>query len=97
MNRFFFYVPKDTERFSIDMQASAGEPATFRVYNPQGEMAFERVRLDEGITQEFAVGEHAGRVWWLETSDAIEDHSFKLVDIPNLVAARADQLLVPEL
>ena len=70
-------------------------PATFRVFDGVGELRFER-RVTEPVIQDFEPGPQAGKVWRLETSDVAEDHSFRLAGIPNVVAAAAHQLLVPE-
>lgn len=95
LSRFFFYVPRAAASFKIQMSASEGETATFRVFNAAGEMVCQHEKLDKEITEEFVTGDQAGRVWWLETQEAVEDHGFLLVGIPNIVAARADRLLVP--
>ena len=95
LNRFFFYVPQQTERFEIEMTASEGEPATFGVFDGAGEVRSEG-RVTEPVVEEFEPGPQAGKVWRLETLDVAEDHAFRLVGIPNVVAAAAGQLLVPE-
>ncbi len=96
ISRCFFYVPRGTKAFSIKMTAGQAEKVTFRVCNPEGEVLSEHAGLITSVTQEFQPGDHAGKVWWLEASDAVEDHSFELIGIPGIVAARAGQLLVPE-
>lgn len=96
-NRVFFYVPRHATRFRIAFSASEREPATFRVFDPTGRKVFEQVALRKRFVQSFAPGGRAGAVWWLESSDAVEDHSFQLLDIPNLVAASPEQLMAPEL
>jgi len=95
-NRAFFYVPRNVTRFQIAFSASREEPATFRVFNTAGEKTFEQVALKKRLVHSFKSGDHAGAVWWVESSDAVEDHSFELLGIPNLVAARPEQLLAPE-
>ena len=94
LNRFFFYVPQGTTSFEVEMLASQSEAATFSVYSPAGERVFEE-RVTEAATPKLDVGRHDGKVWWLETTEVVEDHGFRLVGIPNIVAAKAGQLLVP--
>jgi hypothetical protein len=96
LNRFFLYVPRGTESFRIEMIASEGEPALFRVFDSAGESRFQR-KITERVVQEFEPGDQAGKVWWLETSEVAEDHAFRLIGIPSIVAAKAEQLLVPHL
>ncbi len=95
-NRLFFYVPPVASEFGIAMTASEAEPATFRVFRPGGEPATEYVRLTRRVEETFVPGDDAGKVWWIETVDAAEDHSVELTGIPGIVAARADQLIGPE-
>ena len=94
-NRLLFYVPPGTAEFTVAITASEAEPATFRVYRPDGELAAEHVRLTARADEVIAPGDGAGRVWWLETVDAAEDHSVELIGVPGIVAARADQLIGP--
>ena len=94
-NRAYFYVPRRATRFQIAFSASREEPATFRVFNTAGEKVFEQAALKKRRVQSFSSGNHAGAVWWVESSDAVEDHSFELLGVPNLVAASPKQLLAP--
>ena len=76
------------------MLASQSEAATFSVHGPAGTKVFEE-RVTEAATPQLEVGRHDGKVWWLETAEVVEDHGFRLLGIPNIVAAKAGQLLVP--
>jgi hypothetical protein len=49
------------------------------------------------VTAALETGDFAGRVWCVETSEAVEAHGFRLISIPGIIAARADQLLAPAL
>ncbi len=96
LSRFFFYVPRGTDGFEIDMISSQAEAATFSVFRPDGERIYQE-RITETTRESFAADDDAGKIWWLETSDVVEDHGLELHGIPNLIAARADQLLAPKL
>ncbi|HJN18160.1 MAG TPA: hypothetical protein QGH10_21855, partial [Armatimonadota bacterium] len=91
-----FYVPRGTDGFEIDMISSQAEAATFSVFRPDGERIYQE-RITETTRESFAADDDAGKIWWLETSDVVEDHGLELHGIPNLIAARADQLLAPKL
>lgn len=96
LNRLFFYVPQATDSFRIEMIASEAEPATSRVFDGAGKLRFER-RATQPLVQAFEPGSQAGKVWWIETSEVAEDHALRLVGIANIVAAQAEQLLLPGL
>lgn len=95
--RYFFYVPKATQSFELEMAASKGEVATFRLFGPDGALLQEEVALTRKVTRTIDAKALAGRVCWLETTDVIEDHSFELIGIPTIFACEPGQLLVPEL
>ena len=95
--RYFFYVPKQAPEFAVKLRASQREPATFRLFGPEGRLVLERVKLGKEVSCQIEPTQLAGTICWLETSEIVEDHSFQLLGIPNLFAARPEQLLVPEL
>lgn len=96
-SRLFFYVPRATQQFTLVMGASEAEPATFRLFRPDGETLCEHVRIVEQVEQSVEPEGLGGRVWWVEATDAAEDHWMRLEGIPNIVAAEPEQLLVPAL
>jgi hypothetical protein len=101
MSRYFFYVPRGTERFRLKMSGSGNETATFRLFGPDGQNLIEEFDLSAtagGVTPEREVdaGTLAGRVCWIEVSDIVQDHGFGLVGIPNIFAWRPQQLLAPK-
>ncbi|NOY81508.1 MAG: hypothetical protein GXP31_10955 [Kiritimatiellaeota bacterium] len=94
--RYFFYVPRETRRFHVKLAGYGGETATFRLFGPDGGLVFEEKHLGKTVTRPVDAQSFAGRVCRLEVSDIVEDHSFQLLDIPNIFAARPDQLLAPK-
>ncbi|MDP6356054.1 MAG: hypothetical protein QF473_13175 [Planctomycetota bacterium] len=95
--RYFFYVPKETEAFHLRMGGSQHESASFRLFAPNGQQILEEKNQTKVVKREIKAPGLAGRVCWLEITDIVEDHSFELLDIPNVFAARPEQLLAPEL
>ena len=96
VRRYFFYVPKGTKEFGFVPSSSNQEPATFRLFDPNGKVLAEDVRLDGSPEHKIDATDLAGRVCWIETSDVQEDAFFKLVGIPNIYAASPQQLLAPK-
>ena len=99
LRRCFFVVPESTESFKMQYFAEPGEPATFRLFAPDGKLAHEHVHLTEPAGNEVRVDpDVSARVWWLESENTQEDHHFS-VFVPEgevAVAARPEQLLVPD-
>ena len=94
--RYFFYVPRGTEKFRLEMAASKVEPATFRLVGPEGQRVLEEKQLTRRVEREVEAATLRGRVCWIETTDICEDHAFRLVGVPNIYAARPERLLVPK-
>ncbi len=94
--RYFFYVPRDTRRFRVKLTGYGAETATFRLFNPEGSLVLEEKHLGKTVTRPVEAQSFAGGVCRLEVSDVVEDHSFQLLGIPNIFAARPDQLLAPK-
>jgi len=94
--RYFFYVPRQTRTFRLRMAGCGGETATFRVFAPDDTLIVEEKDLGKEVTRRIDARPLAGAVWRLDVSDIVEDHGFQLMDIPNIFAARPDQLLVPQ-
>ncbi|MBP8951392.1 MAG: hypothetical protein KBI47_03300 [Armatimonadetes bacterium] len=90
-------MPDHCQEFGIETSASEGEMASFRFCNAVGDAVYEKLRLGETVTAALETGDFAGRVWCVETSEAVEAHGFRLISIPGIIAARADQLLAPAL
>ena len=97
MFRYFFYVPKRTETFTLKMASGGAETATFRLFGPDGEQILEEKNLAQSVDREIDAAPLAGRVSWLEITDIVEDHSFGLEGIPNIFASQPNQLLAPDL
>ena len=95
VRRYFFYVPQGTKEFGFVPGSSKQEPATFRLFDPQGQVLAEDVQLDGSPTHTIDATKLAGKVCWIETSDVQEDAFFKLVGIPNIYAASPEQLVAP--
>lgn len=95
--RYFFYVPKGTESFKVEMAAGGSEKATFRLFGPDAQQLLQEKDLAERVTRTVDAKALAGRVCWLETTDVVEDHSFRLIGIPTIFAWTPEQLLAPEL
>jgi len=94
--RYFFYVPQATEKFRLSMWAKLSEPATFRLFGPEGQRILEEKRLKKPLEREVDATALQGRVCWIETVDTAEDHAFRLIGIPNIYAMRPEQLLAPK-
>jgi len=93
--RYFFYVPRAINNFRLRLIGHGGEKATFRLFSPQGRVLLEEKHLSRSVEHQIDAAGLAGKVCWIETSDIDEDHSFELLDIPNIFAARPTHLLVP--
>ena len=97
--RFFFVVPDRVENFTVNFFAEPTEPATFRLFHPDGQLLKEHIRLTELATDDVRVDpDMKARVWWIETDNAVEDHTFSVI-VPGgryVVAARPEQLLIPD-
>lgn len=96
VSRYFFYVPKGTERFRMRMSGSGKETASFRLFGPDSLNLVEELGLSARIEREIDARTLAGRVCWIEVTDIIEDHGFGLVGIPNIFAWRPQQFLAPK-
>jgi hypothetical protein len=94
--RYFFYVPRAIDTFRLKLTGNGNEKTTFRLFGPEGRVILEEKLLSKSVEHQIDAASLAGKVCWLETSDIDEDHSFELLDIPNIFAARPTHLLVPK-
>lgn len=97
--RFFFAIPNDVEQFTIQYFSEPTEPATFRLFDPDGKLLHEHVRLTKLASHEVHVDPGIkARAWWVETDQAAEDHFFRVITDSGkcAVAARPEQLLLPD-
>lgn len=94
--RYFFYVPRAINSFRLRLTGHGGERATFRLFGPEGRMLLEEKHLGRSVEHQIDAGGLAGKVYWLETTDIVEDYRFELLDIPNIFAARPEHLIVPK-
>ncbi|MBT3375756.1 MAG: hypothetical protein HN742_32560 [Lentisphaerae bacterium] len=93
--RWFFYVPRHVDTFTMNYGGTGHEPATFRVFRSDGSVDFEHSDVRKSTTREVRAGDEAGQVWWLETSGIVEDYAFGFTGIPTLFASDPARLLCP--
>ena len=93
--RLFFYVPKGTKSFVLSLRGHTHEWTTFRVFDSAGTQLLEERELKKQVQRTVSVRGHDGKVWWIETSEMVDDLRFALEGIPNIVALRPQDLLAP--
>lgn len=98
----YFWVPEDSEQFTVTLFASRGESARMRIYRPDGSEAFDRDSLSgDAVPATFhPTPEERGKPWRVQIDEApegiFEDYSLLLSeDLPPYLATSPGALLIP--